>query len=298
MEAANSLPSPSALYGTYLLGQSYARGHNASWDAWVNEVRRLPTGLAAPRNIENTALFLVTLGLCKVTDSGRVWLDSRIILAGSSPTNEVLVRILVLLSSSTAPVWVQGAVSGAGGVSPEAIPSTEMETLRRLGLGDTNLLATKGLLLALAAPPSTSTEIIGAQGEEEAVAHEMARLASGGRTDLSTMVSRVSLISDRFGYDIESFCLTGDPLRLEVKTSTVPAASRFRFFLTRHEFDVALLQPSSWRLMAVALQAGSARVVGYISAHSIRALVPVEHDGFRWTEARLSVPLDCIAPTP
>lgn len=298
MVTGNSLPSPAVLYGTFLLCQSYNLDYCTSWDVWVHEAKRLPTGLITPRTLEDTARLLLELGLCRLTGEGRVWIDPRLIEAGTAPTNEVLTRILVVLASNTPPVWVEAAVSGTIGYLPDAIPSADLETLRRLGLGDADPSATHELLLALSAPPAVNADMIGAKGEEAALNHEVERLRAIGRQDFASEVRRVSLISDRFGYDVASFFHTGVRLRIEVKTSTLPVVSRFNFFITRHEYNISLIDPATWRLMAVSLDSSGARVVGYMSAAAMRALFPAEQDGFVWTEARLSLSVDCFTSTP
>lgn len=298
MSGTRRLPSPATLYGAFLLGQSYVRGYDASWDVWIREAKRLPTGLTTPRNIEDTANLLSDVGLARLLPSGRVWLDERVLLAGSVPDNRVLTRMLILLTAQSAPVWVQAAISSKGELLPEIIPSGEMETLQRLGLTLDDSGSVTQVLLSLAQSTDVDFSAIGALGEEATINHEVARLRHGGRADLADQIVRVSLISDRFGFDVASFECDGTPLKLEVKTRSSPVVARFPFFLTRHEYRIAKAAPSSWRLVAVNLVGGQAQVLGYLTFEALSSLIPVEPEGFQWTEAGLSIPASWLKPTP
>jgi len=63
---------------------------------------------------------------------------------------------------------------------------------------------------------------IGELGEKLALEYEVDRLTSLGRPDLAAQVRRVSIKSDAFGYDIESFAMIGTEFKkifIEVKTT-------------------------------------------------------------------------------
>lgn len=295
--SSNSLPSLAVLYGTYLLGQAFARGYTKSWDAWISMARQLPTGQTTPRNMDRTAERLAELGLAGVSPDGTVWLDTRILLAGSAPSDEVLARLLVLLASQSPPLWTSVADVRQGPLILDYIPSADMHTLQALCLDGQDPNALIRTIVALA-HQQVDTEGIGALGEKACVDHEVSRLISLGRADLAEQVVQVSLISESFGYDISSFFSDGQSIALEVKATTQDLVSVFPCFLSRHEYSVAQAAPSSWRLAAVHLTGDTATVLGYFSLDAVEHLVPSESEGFHWTEARLLLPLSRLTSEP
>src|SRR5262249_42479394 len=114
------------------------------------------------------------------------------------------------------------------------------------------------LLAAIQAPGLTDSapDNDGVEGEEAVVASEVARLQALARPDLAERVTRVSVVSDGFGYDVRSYFGTVGPLwspeyelHIEVKSTTVARSKTadFRLFLTRHEFEVSR-RDGSWVL--------------------------------------------------
>ncbi len=74
----------------------------------------------------------------------------------------------------------------------------------------------------------------GLLAEQYAERIEIARLRSGGRSDLAELVERVSAHDVAAGYDIRSFGLDGSYRYIEVKSSTGEAV---RFFISRNELE-------------------------------------------------------------
>ena len=102
----------------------------------------------------------------------------------------------------------------------------------------------------------------------------------------------VSLISDRFGYDIE--LKEGvQTLGLEIKAAVKATAARA--FISRNEFEVAKRMGERWKLVQVTFSsrviasgratAGDVESIRELSSHSLVDMAPVEKEGFRWTEA-------------
>lgn len=75
---------------------------------------------------------------------------------------------------------------------------------------------------------------IGDLGEKIVMDSEMSRLADK-HPDLAKQVLRVSLLSDKYGYDIKSFEEDGSPRYIEVKSTNEPYKEQFSFYLTENE---------------------------------------------------------------
>ncbi|MEI3535967.1 MAG: DUF3578 domain-containing protein [Bacilli bacterium] len=81
---------------------------------------------------------------------------------------------------------------------------------------------------------------IGELGEKLALEYEYDRLVNLGRKDLADQIKRVSLKSDAFGYDIESFDLIGEEYKkiyIEVKTTANKADVEFQ--VSRNEVEAS-----------------------------------------------------------
>jgi hypothetical protein len=93
---------------------------------------------------------------------------------------------------------------------------------------------------------SAARKQIGDAGEELSVHYERARLSAQGYPELADQVSWLARQSDAYGFDVLSHAgddfdgLTAEqPIAIEVKSTSLPHASRFQLFLTVHEWKVA-----------------------------------------------------------
>lgn len=136
--------------------------------------------------------------------------------------------------------------------------------------------------------------------EEAVVRAERERLISNGFERLASFVTRVSLISDRFGYDVRSYVGRSQgsdaeqELHLEVKFSRAASTARFRCFLTRHEFRVGT-EDSRW-LMALCDSGLKPR---FLPRKIFRALeFPIDGKAARWTDAELTLDLGAVVKAP
>lgn len=86
---------------------------------------------------------------------------------------------------------------------------------------------------------------IGDLGEKIVMDNEMARLADK-HPDLAKQVLRVSLLSDKYGYDIKSFEEDGSPRYIEVKSTNEPYKEQFSFYLTENERQHAESLENYW----------------------------------------------------
>jgi hypothetical protein len=138
---------------------------------------------------------------------------------------------------------------------------------------------------------------LGSAGEEHVATQLRRELAALGHTDLAGAVQRVSLVSDRLGYDISAPTLTGAVRKLEVKTQRASAQSTMRLFLTRNEYEAGRRDREAWALVACRAHIDSAEIetVGWCSAEALKPYLPEDQNG-RWTEALVRLPVVVLVP--
>lgn len=169
------------------------------------------------------------------------------------PPSQVMRLFLSVLVLAEPPPWVawwQGAPQDFDRV----IPPGEKQVLHECGLlpaptpEDPTGWAWWEALSRVPLPEQTTLErkVIGNAGEELTVAFEQRRLTSEGFPELAERVRWVAQESDAYGFDVASFAgsTTGDleahaPLAIEVKSTSLPLAARFRLFVTEHEWRTA-----------------------------------------------------------
>jgi hypothetical protein len=124
-------------------------------------------------------------------------------------------------------------------VTPDDLPTDVVEWGNNLGMTDEECLeSVRGAAGKLNLEARAE---FGAAGESALIA--LLESAWPGST------THVSAYSDGFGYDV-SFFVSGIEWHLEVKS--VPAGSRARIFLSRHEFEVGR-RDAWWRLVVVSM---------------------------------------------
>ncbi|MGR6914328.1 protein NO VEIN domain-containing protein [[Actinomadura] parvosata] len=113
------------------------------------------------------------------------------------------------------------------------------------------------------------------------------------KTSLAAQVDHVSQYSDGHGYDIE---VADVALQLHIEAKTTLRRRRLTIFLSRHEYETMIHDPS-WQLVAIRLSAElTAEAVCSVPTEWIRRNVPQDR-GFsgRWESCRLHVPLDHVS---
>lgn len=180
------------------------------------------------------------------------------------------------------------------------MPEEDIGTLALWGLverdGDTirippgmDLLWMEVLRAARAAiPRRSSDESIALQ--QRVVEAEQARLRDIGRDDLSRLVSRVSLLSNRYGYHVRSY--TGvagstwtaeDEIHVHV-TAALPSGGNYRALLTRYEKDVGTVD-RHWLLALCGTQGPQ-----YVPRATFLGIgLPSDGTAARWTESEFSL---------
>lgn len=232
-----NLPTRGLCHSVFLLAYAVRSKERHSVSEWIAAARRTPTYMANALAIDSAAEHLMCLGLAKTHDD-RVSMDERLLRAGSEASTQTLAVIAQVLLQESPPGWIHTAVAD-GEVRSELIPTSDECSLSWLeGLRDP-------LLLELKARDSAGDRFrawLGSIGECLVVESEI----SCGRR-----VTHVALLSDAFGYDIESRGPSGR-VCIEVKTTLESASNRF--FITRNEVEKARRLNSEWQLVQVVLK--------------------------------------------
>jgi hypothetical protein len=129
---------------------------------------------------------------------------------------------------------------------------------------------------------------------------EQSRLRAAGRDDLARLVSRVSLLSNRYGYHIRSYAGAGGPswssedeLHLHV-TAATPSGEKYRALLTRYEKDVGNID-RSWVLSLC----GAEGTPQYVPRSTFLGIgMPADGTAARWTESEFSIGRRAVVGTP
>lgn len=232
-------------------------------------------GLFPPQDLRLGERLLVDCGLLAITDDHLVPTYDLKTLAGLAEPDAtaVVFELAVRRSLGVASTPVNPQIEAA---ATALIPDPE----RR-----------EALLIAMARRhDETVRAVLGARGEEFVASVARDELRTLGREDLADRVRRVSEMSDQLGYDVVAPRILG-MRRLEVKTSVATAAGLFRFYLSRAEYEVGLVD-SEWALVGCqAEEAGTLSLAGWCRANSLDTYLPSDGQAGRWVSAELSVPL-------
>lgn len=144
---------------------------------------------------------------------------------------------------------------------------------------------------------------VGRYGEMLTIAFERERLEKCIIRDFQTLVLWVSQLSDSFGYDISS--VTGNyssinprkKIKIEVKSTVSTNPRRFRFYISRNEWETAMKEIEDyyfyfWYSVDVSnMNAHFPPTV--VRARDIVSLAPIDHDRNNiWTEAQIVLDLN------
>ncbi|MFT4213366.1 MAG: DUF3883 domain-containing protein [Microbacterium sp.] len=135
--------------------------------------------------------------------------------------------------------------------------------------------------------------LMGDRGEKAVVQWCVDELLVLGHSDLIREVVQVSLISDRFGYDVTAPTLGGAARLLEVKATRVRNGKTFRFLLTRNEYEVGRRSPHQWALVACLAAEDNTSVLGWCRAAELERYLPDDGNG-HWTEAQVALPTSAL----
>ena len=280
------LPTRGRCHAIFLLAFSARVRKCANLNSWIGAALDKPTHMAASLDITGTAELLLDAGLARIESSvitgpSLARLDREADLA-------TLKGIARLLLASRPPDWLR-AVIVDGCLATEFIPQRDLEAIGWLG-EDLEEIVVAAHQQVYGASDDQLRKMLGDAGEL-AVISALRRTGQNPR--------HVSLISDRFGYDIE-LKIGSKTLGLEVKATVKATATRA--LVSRNEFEVAKRMGERWKLIQVifssrAIALGRANVadiegIRELKSHSLIDLAPVEKEGFRWTEAAEIRPSD------
>lgn len=251
---------------------------------WVDAAREVPTIMTSALALEPAAIYLENIGLASIGGS-RVVVEPRLVAAGETANTTTLAAIAKVLMGVDPPGWLTTAVFNDE-LRWEFVPTSDGEDLAWLE----DLLVP--LLCDLRRSQDESEEFrswLGKVGENLVVASEEGR----GRD-----VRQVSLISDAFGFDIESRSLESRYC-LEVKTTLESRSDTF--FITKNETRKAAEIRDQWKLIQVVLTpvaitqeqitAAHVREVRALDASTVLSLLPIDTDTGIWIEtAEISPP--------
>ena len=197
------------------------------------------------------------IGMYELTDLGRAALGFGV---EDEPPPEARRFFLSILLLTDPPAWTaywQGDPASLDLV----IPDSERQLLREAGLAANRSLDEdvsswvfwEALRrVPLVSETGTQRKIIGDAGEELSLAFERARLMSDGYPELAASVQWLSRESDAYGFDILSFAgganRPNDRIAIEVKSSSLPRAGAFHFYLSSHEWETAERMADRYRV--------------------------------------------------
>lgn len=242
--------------------------------------------MAASLDLSGTANLLLDAGLariesCVVIGRGLARLDREADLT-------TLKGIARLLLRSRPPDWLR-AVVNEGRLAPEFIPKQDFDAIAWLG-DDLEEIVMTAHQQVYGETDEHLRKLLGDAGEL-AIMSALRRVGQHAR--------HVSLISDRFGYDIE-YNEESRTLGLEIKAAVNATAARI--LISRNEFEVAKRMGERWKLVQVTFSsrviangratAGDVERIRELASHSLVDIAPVEKQGFRWTEAAEIRPSD------
>jgi hypothetical protein len=194
--------------------------------------------------------FLIERGDRLVLES--LGLQALELAAEDEPSPDARRLFMSVLLLRDPPPWVaywQGKPDSIDLVVPERERRSLEDAVLFPPRADTEQLAQWAFWRALGRVPlmeetAAQRKAIGNVGEELTIAYERNRLAAEGFSDLGTQVRWLARESDAYGFDVLSFAgrsaaLPQTPIAIEVKSSSLPASTYFRLFISAHEWETA-----------------------------------------------------------
>lgn len=208
------------------------------------------------------------------------WLRDLDLLEGIGSRLPAANQVLSAIFERAAPPWVQDADDLVR--SPDELPSDIVSSGETLGLAP--LAVFEQLVSSWGKVDTAARERVGSAGEAALVA--LLRDGTVGRVD------HVSTWSDGFGYDID---LLTDSVSAHLEVKSTTRIGRFTAYLSRHEYEVMLRDPS-WVLVTVRLTAElDLAGVGSVPSDWVAANVPRDDGPFgSWASVKLNIPAEVI----
>ncbi len=278
-----AIPTRGLCHSIFLLAYSATSNTRTNKAGLLSAARRIPTFMSDALAMDAALEYLLELRLASIKDN-RVILDKRLTFIDQDVSTATLARIAMIILHLDPPQWLPTVVLN-GELHKELIPSYDEQSLAWLGgYLEPFLLETHKDNKHLDAFKAW----LGNIGEQIVLANEIER---------GHEASQVSLISDSFGFDIESF-RNSKRLCLEVKTSLESRAERF--FVSRNEVNKAGMLHGSWALVHIILsnQVATAEVITrehlqvsrMMPSKELMQLTPCDSSTGIWTESALIQP--------
>lgn len=210
-------------------------------------------------------------------------------VAGIEARRQLLAEFMI----RTQPAWIAAATRGYA-VRPELIPTEANEALATTM---ENAQTREAFLLSIGQKYEQNVlQEFGLEGELAAITAWSEALAAHGRRDLVDEISHVSLRSDTLGYDVVAPDLTGEDVRLEIKT-VGSTRNHLTIYLSRNEFETGM-RDRRWRLIIFRRNAeGTFDVHGWLSAPDIATHLPQDRSEIAaWTATRIDLSADDLRP--
>ncbi len=280
------LPTKGLCHSVFILSYLARSKPRKNISDWISAVKNAPTIMGESLAIQDSATYLLDLGLAKV-DGQCINIDRDLSEAGEEASMETLAAVARVLLRARPPAWMDSAVVN-GVVRDEFIPTADEQALS--WLGDMRDL----LLVDIKNNKDQSEEFqkwLGGVGEAIIVESERQQ----GR-----QVRQVSRISDSFGFDIESRSLSRQ-MYIEVKTAIESTADHF--YISKNEVSKAIDLNARWCLVQVILSRSvltdssitekHIKKSRFLDADALIALVPTDTPSGVWIEsARITPPAD------
>lgn len=292
LSSSAELPSAHRLRAAYRAAQAI-RDQTVSVAAARASYLRLPTDLVFDvDDLVAGERLLLDVGLLS-DGGGHLQGNVRLGTLAELYEDEALTTLLALVLGERPPLWLRTAAASPAGLDTELIPAEASTVLGTL-VPDPQL---REALLLAAAERIDARELseAGAAGEEAVVAACRDELHDAQRPDLAGDVQRVSLISDRLGYDVVAPTLDGSSRRLEVKTTRRKA--RLEVFISRNEATVGL-RDVAWALVFCRLgDGGEVEIVGWCRGECLEPLLPENrHARGRWASTAITLAPEELRP--
>jgi hypothetical protein len=260
-------------------------------DVSATYARIATDGIYASADLALGQEILEVAGLVRVRGDGILEATDEFIAIAILPIEEACDAILLRYLTAMRPLWLVAAASDDQ-VEWDLVPDREASVLAVL-IPDFEQREAFLLACAHKVDPERDKNT-GDLAEEHVTALCRAQLADCGRDDLAARVARVSLTSDRLGYDVVAPRLHGSSRRLEVK-GTRAQGPGFMITLSRGEARQGLRDPD-WSLVVCHVDADdSVSLLGWCTAGRIAPDLPT--DGLRGRWRSVEIPIDDVTLT-
>ncbi|WP_415714426.1 protein NO VEIN domain-containing protein [Roseibium sp.] len=272
------LPTRGRCHAIFLLAFSARVRDCCDLSSWIDAALDKPTHMAASLDVSGAAKLMLDSGLASFDSVATTKLGlEKLNLQADLNTLKGIARLLLCRRP---PDWLRAVVVD-GRVALEFIPQDDLRAISWLNEDLESII--------LSAHHYSYGEVDERLRKQLGDVGELAIMSALRRENFDPR--HASLISDRFGYDIE-IKKDNQVYGLEVKAA-VPATAH-RTIISRNEFEVANRMKERWRLIQVIFSsrifarrcatAHDIEAIRELSSQSLVQMAPIEGDGFSWLE--------------